>query len=105
VLVQAGVDALGVVGDPNPLQAIEDALWIHGADELVLVTHADDELHWSERRVVERARARYRIPIEHLVAGQEPEVFEPERPPVAEHVAETPGLAASPAIAGGTETT
>jgi hypothetical protein len=104
VLVQAGVDALGVVGDPNPLQAIEDALWIHGADELVLVTNADDQLHSSERRVVERAHARYRIPLEHLVAGQPPEVFEPEPLPVADQLAEGPGLAASPAIAGGTET-
>jgi hypothetical protein len=98
-LVGAGIDALGVVGDSNPLQAIEDALWIHGADELVLVTHTDDHLHWLERRVVERARARYRIPIEHLVDGPQPEVVVPESPPVADRPAETAILAASPAIA------
>ena len=105
-LVQAGVDAVGVVGDPNPLQAIEDALWIYGADKLVLATHADDELHWLERNVVERARAHYLIPIEHLVAGQEPaplapEPSEPELQLVPGFVAEASVLAASPALVSG----
>jgi hypothetical protein len=105
-LVQAGVDAVGVVGDPNPLQAIEDALWIYGADELVLATHADDQLHWLERRVVERTRAHYLIPIEHLVAGQErvpvaPAAAEPEILPVPDFVAEAAVLAAAPALVGG----
>ena len=105
-LVRAGVDALGVVGDANPLQAIEDALWIYGADKLVLATHADDELHWLERNVVERARAHYLIPIEHLVAGQEPaplapEPSEPELQLVPGFVAEASVLAASPALVGG----
>src|SRR5882762_6411898 len=105
-LVQAGVDAVGVVGDPNPLQAIEDALWIYGADKLVLATHADDQLHWLERDVVERARAHYLIPIEHLVAGQEPaplapEPSEPELQLVPGFVAEASVLAASPALVSG----
>jgi hypothetical protein len=104
-LVRAGVDALGVVGDANPLQAIEDALWIHGADKLVIATHADEQLHWLERHVVERARARYLIPIEHLVTGHVPEPsFQEPLPlpalPVPGFVAEASILAAAPAVAG-----
>jgi hypothetical protein len=104
-LVRAGVDALGVVGDANPLQAIEDALWIHGADKLVIATHADEQLHWLERHVVERARARYLIPIEHLVTGHVPEPsYQEPLPlpalPVPGFLAEASILAAAPAVAG-----
>lgn len=95
-LLGAGVDTVGMVGDGDPLRAIEDALWIYGADELVLAPHADDELHWLERRLVERVRARYLMPIVHLVDAHPPE-------PEPRYVS-APPLAASPALADSRET-
>jgi hypothetical protein len=65
-LVNAGVDARGEIGDPDPVQAIADALALHGADELVLATRPENKLHWLERHLVERAHARWAMPIDHL---------------------------------------
>jgi hypothetical protein len=88
-LVGAGIDARGEIGDPDPLQAIADALAIHGADELVLATRPDNMLHRFERRLVERARARWAMPIEHLV-----EASAAERPNPASALAEQQALLA-----------
>ena len=41
-------DAEAIAGDPDPLQAAEDALADFDADELVVVTHPDDEASWLE---------------------------------------------------------
>jgi hypothetical protein len=43
------------VGDPDPLQAIEDALRAFPADELILVTGPGSEAAWLDK---ERARER-----------------------------------------------
>jgi hypothetical protein len=66
-LLAAGVDARGHVGDSDPLQALEDALRAFGADEVVVSTHPPGRSNWLERDVVGRARARHRLPIEHVV--------------------------------------
>ncbi len=42
-------DAEAIAGDPDPLQAAEDALADFEADELVVVTRPDDEASWLER--------------------------------------------------------
>jgi GABA permease len=95
-LVGAGVDARGEIGDPDPLQAIQDALWVHGADLLILATSPHGELHWLERRLVERARERYLMPIEHLGDLPKPEPAEPEFAPVGARLAEVMLLATAP---------
>ncbi len=66
-LKEAGVDAAGMVGDGDPLQAMEDALRTFGADEIVISTHPEGRSHWLERGVVEKARARFAVPITHVV--------------------------------------
>jgi GABA permease len=54
----------------EPLQAIADGLRVFSADEIVLVTHAEDEAHWVEHGLVERAKSHFpALPITHLVAG------------------------------------
>jgi hypothetical protein len=63
----AGLDATGEIGDADPLQAIEDALRIFRPDELVVSTHPPGRSHWLERDVVERARERFDIPLDHVV--------------------------------------
>lgn len=62
-------DARGEVGDDDPLQALEDALRTFGADEIVVATHPEESAAWLERRVVERARERYALPVAHVVVA------------------------------------
>lgn len=53
-LHRAGLPAEGVVGDEDPLRALEDAVRAFGADELIV---AGDE------RVARRTRARFAVPL------------------------------------------
>jgi hypothetical protein len=62
-----GVQADGEVGDGDPLQAIEDALRTFGADEIVISTHPEGRSNWLERNVVGEAKARFDVPITHVV--------------------------------------
>jgi hypothetical protein len=62
-----GIEARGEVGDGDPLQAMEDALRTFGADEIILSTHPPGRSHWLEKKVVERARERFAVPITHVV--------------------------------------
>ena len=61
------VDAAGDTGESDPLLAIQDALQTFPADEIVLFTHAGGELNWLEEGVVEEARERFEIPVDHLI--------------------------------------
>jgi len=69
-----GVDARGEIGDGDPIQAIEDALRLFGAEEIIISTHPEGRSHWLERGVVESARERFDVPITHVVVdlGAEP---------------------------------
>lgn len=58
------------VGDTDPVQAIEDALRIFPADELVLVTHPDEQAGWLEEGSAEEAFARFDLPVTHLVVDE-----------------------------------
>lgn len=75
-LTDAGVRARGQVGDGEPLQAIEDALRTFGADEIIISTHPEGRSNWLERRVVESARARFAVPITHVVVDLQAETTE-----------------------------
>ena len=66
-LRDAGINARGEVGDGDPLQAIEDALRTFGADEVIVSTHPEGRSNWLERGVVDGARARFTVPITHVV--------------------------------------
>jgi len=80
----AGIDADGEVGDEDPLRAIEDVIRTFGADEVIIVTHADDHANGLERNIVTRARKRLALPITHVVidaaADVRPEVRDPAAP-------------------------
>jgi hypothetical protein len=62
-----GVAASGEVGDAQPLQAIEDALRTFGADEIIISTHPEGRSHWLQIGVVNGARARFAVPVTHVV--------------------------------------
>ena len=68
-----GIDAKGEVGDAEPLQAMEDALRLFGADEIIISTHPEGRSHWLEKGVVENARERFAVPITHVVVDLEAE--------------------------------
>jgi GABA permease len=63
----AGIMARGEIGDGDPLQALEDALRSFSADAIVISTHPEGSSNWLERGVVAAARARYDVPVTHVV--------------------------------------
>jgi hypothetical protein len=66
-LAELGVHARGEIGDGDPLQALEDALRVFPADEIIVSTHPPGRSHWLEQGVVEQARQRYDVPVTHVV--------------------------------------
>ena len=90
-----GIEARGEIGDSDPLQAIEDALRVFGADEIIISTHPEGRSNWLERGVVSSARERFAVPITHLV-GSSPR-SEPSESP-AQSATETAGRALAPGL-------
>ena len=66
-LTSAGLYAQGQLGDGDPLQALDDAVRVFTPDEIIISTHPPTRSNWLERRVVQRARERYPLPITHVV--------------------------------------
>jgi GABA permease len=66
-LGELGLKAKGEIGDSDPNVAIEDALRVFPADEIVISTHPPERSRWLERGVVERARKQIDLPISHVV--------------------------------------
>lgn len=62
-----GLKAKGEIGDSDPNVAIEDALRVFPADEIVISTHPPDRSRWLEHEVVERARNEIDLPVTHVV--------------------------------------
>lgn len=62
-----GLKARGEIGDSDPNVAIEDALRVFAADEIVISTHPPQRSRWLEHGVVERAREQIDLPISHVV--------------------------------------
>jgi hypothetical protein len=68
-LAEVGIEGQGVVGDSDPVQAIEDALCTFAADELIISTHPRGRSNWLEKDVVNRAFLRFQLPITHVVVN------------------------------------
>lgn len=62
-----GLRAKGQIGDSDPRVAIEDALRVFPADEIIVSTHPPERSHWLEQGVVERARKEIDLPVTHVV--------------------------------------
>lgn len=65
-LTLAGVRATGVVGSDLPLEAIQDALAWFPADEILIAAPPEELGAWSERGLVDRARATFGRPVVHV---------------------------------------
>jgi hypothetical protein len=70
-----GAEATGEVGDPNPLQAIADALRERTVDEIILSTLPPGGSRWLKQDLPHRVERSFSIPVTHVVG----EVEEPER--------------------------
>jgi GABA permease len=66
-LERAGIHTQGWVGDSDPLRAIDDALFVFSAREVIVATHPEERSNWLAHNLVERARARYDLPVVHVV--------------------------------------
>ncbi len=66
---EEGVSATGIVGDPNvALDAIEDELRRHAAEEVIVSTLAAGRSNWLETGILERLRDELDVPVTHIAA-------------------------------------
>lgn len=70
---ELGLSARGEVGDSDPNVAIEDALRVFPADEIVISTHPPHRSRWLEHGVVDKAREEIELPIAHVVVDLDAE--------------------------------
>jgi hypothetical protein len=105
-LHEAGIAARGDVVDPDPLQAIRDALHEYRPDEVIISTHPESKgSSWLRGNLIDRARkVAGEIPVEHvvvdldeprerahvLVIGSETVVGDPVLAAVRERAAQSP---------------
>lgn len=68
-----GVEVRAEVGDPDPNMAIEDALRVFPADEIVISTLPPAQSRWLEHEVVERTRREVDLPMTHVVVDLDAE--------------------------------
>ncbi len=66
-LQRHGVDAVGVLSGPDPMQAIADALQVFPADRILIVTAPQRPSTWLQSDVIDVARRTFSQPIAHLV--------------------------------------
>ena len=70
-LESADVDAEGMIGDADPLQAALDALALFPADEIVVATHPEGRSNWLARELVESLCERSDLPVLHVIVRPE----------------------------------
>jgi GABA permease len=68
ILREQGLEADGEVGDMFPLRAIEDALYTFPADCIIISTHPPARSGWLKKDIVEQARKKFDLPIQHVVS-------------------------------------
>ena len=72
-LRQAGVEADGEVGDPDPLRAIRDVLARRQFDEILLATLPPGVSRWLRMDLPHRVRRSVEVPVTHVVSEARPE--------------------------------
>ena len=72
LLHEAGIAARGAVVDPDPLQAIKDAIYEYDPDEIIISTHPGElKSSWLRANLIERARKVTDMPVDHVVVDLE----------------------------------
>jgi hypothetical protein len=67
VLHEAGIAARGAVVDPDPVQALRDALYEHQPDLVLVSTLPERRSRWLRHNLLDRARKLSPVPVEHVV--------------------------------------
>jgi hypothetical protein len=70
---EAGLDVSFEVGDPDPVQAAQDALLMRPADEILIFAHADDDKDWYEGDLWKNAEDSLTPPLKLVVVDGGPE--------------------------------
>jgi hypothetical protein len=68
-LSRRGVVADGLVGDADPMVAIEDSLQLIDAEVIVIAADSRRPPNWLEREIVPRAKRRFTQRVVHLEAA------------------------------------
>jgi hypothetical protein len=68
----AGAEIEGVIGDPNPLLAVEDLMRQEAFDEAIVSTLPSGASRWLRQDLPRRIRQEFGIPTKHVVADLEP---------------------------------
>jgi hypothetical protein len=74
----AGLDARGEVGDPDPVQAAQDALLVKPADEILIFCHDDDCREWYEGGLWRHAEDSLEPPLKMIVLDGDEHVVKTE---------------------------
>jgi hypothetical protein len=70
-LAQAGFEATGEVGTPEPLDAIRDLLRRRAVDAIVLSTLPPGPSRWLRQDLLHRVERAFDVPVHHVVAPAE----------------------------------
>lgn len=71
-LQASGLNARGLIGEADPLQAIEDALRLFAADEIIIIAaHDEGRSNWLAEDIIVRARKRLSPPVHPVAAKAE----------------------------------
>jgi hypothetical protein len=66
-LHSAGLQAAGMIGDPDPYTAITNALQYFRVDDIVISTFSETKSGWLRSDLIERVRRSSGKPVEHVV--------------------------------------
>jgi hypothetical protein len=80
-LVRLGrdLDVEGEISDSEPLEAVEDAVATFAVDEIVVCTRREQPPSGLEPRLAGLVRARFAVPVRHLVVEPGSEAREPDK--------------------------
>jgi hypothetical protein len=65
-------EAEGVVGDPHPVQAIDDVMLDHEFDEIVLSTLPPGVSRWLRLDLPHRVEQKFGLPVTTVIASRQP---------------------------------
>lgn len=65
-LKRIGIEAIGEVGDADPMLAIRDELQKFPADEIILITHTGDDRAYAERDLLAKAHHDFPLPVTEI---------------------------------------
>jgi hypothetical protein len=71
-LEAAGAEVEGVIGDPSPLQAVDDVLLHQPHDEIILSTLPVGVSRWLTMDLPHRIEQRFALPVTTLISERQP---------------------------------